>query len=484
MSKKKKKEVVLTPVDKELVIYTDGGSRFGGCGGWGVHGYVYSNEKPSTGSGLAKFKLTSKGYIKDEDLKDNTEVKPHNYIDGYGSFSELTTNNMAELHAATEALNIADKLDVKSVKLYTDSNMVVQGINEWMDKWKKNDYKRSDNTEIKNKERWIDLDNAYQNLKNKNIDVNISWIESHSGHVGNELSDKYATIGVMNSFHKNLQRTVNELPAKGYWKKVIERHPLMINKFLYFNSDISLNTPGEYYLGDHGKEDDLIGANKTDNSICFMMLKKPDTIIELVKQKQYRECENVPSMCYIALMELFKPNIGVDVDKYGEMCLFRENEDGSKNLKYLDTDILITKNFHPPKRVYFLAEQLNHLKSILVGYLDNKPIYNFQVNDVTEYFFTKDDKGILSLNKDISVGKENIEVKVSYDIEKQYNLKLFFRVDVPDRNVFKRIETLNPKIKTLTWLESTNTFRYVTTIEIEDGIAIYSGYNSNLKIIK
>jgi len=76
--------------------------------------------------------------------------KGHNY---WGRLQGPQTNNRAEYKAVITALRIADKIDqskLKPIYIFTDSNLVVQSMTEWLPGWKRNDWRKSDGGEIMN----------------------------------------------------------------------------------------------------------------------------------------------------------------------------------------------------------------------------------------------------------------------------------------------------------------------------------------------
>lgn len=139
---------------KTVNIYTDGACRGNpGIGGWGV-------------------------YIEYEETTKEL----------YGG-DKLTTNNKMELTAAIKGL---EALNTKcQVNLITDSKYVMDGINGWINGWKKNNWKNSQKKDVKNKDLWIQLDklNSYH-------DVKWSWVKGHSGHFQNEKADQLANKGI------------------------------------------------------------------------------------------------------------------------------------------------------------------------------------------------------------------------------------------------------------------------------------------------
>lgn len=104
-----------------------------------------------------------------------------------------TTNNQMEIKAIIEGIK-ALKLPSK-VNIYSDSNYVVQGATEWLDGWRKNNWKTSFKKPVKNVELWKELDNL---LSTKGHDVTFYWIKAHNGHPENEEADSIASNQALN----------------------------------------------------------------------------------------------------------------------------------------------------------------------------------------------------------------------------------------------------------------------------------------------
>lgn len=96
-----------------------------------------------------------------------------------------TTNNRMELMAAIKALEALKK--PSSVKLYTDSTYVKQGITEWIHGWKAKNWPNR----IKNKDLWIRLDSLNNQHK-----IEWLWVKGHSGHPENERADSLAVSAI------------------------------------------------------------------------------------------------------------------------------------------------------------------------------------------------------------------------------------------------------------------------------------------------
>ena len=141
--------------DSEIIIFCDGASKGNpGPGGWGAL------------------------------------VATHTEVVELGGHSAHTTNNRMELAAAAEALTYAGKFSGIHVMVHTDSSYVINGITKWVGGWKKNGWKTKDKKEVLNKELWMQLDSAVQNIAGT-----ISWhyVGGHVGVAGNERVDTIAS---------------------------------------------------------------------------------------------------------------------------------------------------------------------------------------------------------------------------------------------------------------------------------------------------
>jgi len=100
-----------------------------------------------------------------------------------------TTNNRMELMAAIQALSALKR--GCELTLYTDSQYVRKGITEWIDNWKKRNWKTAAKKPVKNADLWQQLDN--QVVRHQ---INWVWVKGHAGNEGNELADQLANKGV------------------------------------------------------------------------------------------------------------------------------------------------------------------------------------------------------------------------------------------------------------------------------------------------
>jgi len=96
--------------------------------------------------------------------------------------AENTTNNQMELLGVIKGLEaLKEPCDVE---ITSDSKYVVQGINEWLYNWIKNNWKTAAKKPVKNKELWQD----YVKISKKHK-IYAKWVKGHAGHEQNERCD-------------------------------------------------------------------------------------------------------------------------------------------------------------------------------------------------------------------------------------------------------------------------------------------------------
>lgn len=124
-----------------------------------------------------------------------------------------TTNNRMELLGAISALEHSPK--EIPIQIWSDSSYVIKGITEWIDGWKRKNWKN-----VKNVDLWQRLDQA---TRGRIIDW--QWVKGHAGHDGNEYADKLANRGIDNlptPFVKQQVRSAKATNTDDIGKKKIQ----------------------------------------------------------------------------------------------------------------------------------------------------------------------------------------------------------------------------------------------------------------------
>tara|TARA_B100000989_G_scaffold96954_1_gene70562 strand:+ start:64 stop:495 length:432 start_codon:yes stop_codon:yes gene_type:complete len=117
-------------------------------------------------------------------LKDNEEIKLN------GGQND-TTNNQMELTAVIKALNFFS--ESSEIEIFTDSKYVMDGITEYIKKWKVNGWKTASKKPVKNSDLWKQLDDL-----SAQHSISWNWVKGHSGHRENDIADELANLGIEN----------------------------------------------------------------------------------------------------------------------------------------------------------------------------------------------------------------------------------------------------------------------------------------------
>jgi len=95
---------------------------------------------------------------------------------------KYSTNNKMELTAVIKGLQqLKEQVDIQ---LYTDSQYVSKGINEWLPTWVNRNFKG-----VKNPDLWREYIIQINRFDHK---INATWVKGHAGHPENEICDKLA----------------------------------------------------------------------------------------------------------------------------------------------------------------------------------------------------------------------------------------------------------------------------------------------------
>ncbi len=96
-----------------------------------------------------------------------------------------TTNNRMEMMAVIAGLEALQRSC--EVKVTTDSQYVMKGMQEWLPAWKKRNWKTASKQPVKNVDLWQRLEKAATLHQLK-----WEWVRGHQGHPENERADQLA----------------------------------------------------------------------------------------------------------------------------------------------------------------------------------------------------------------------------------------------------------------------------------------------------
>lgn len=489
---------------KGMVLYTDGGCKPSrGKGGWGLHGYMFSRAVPKKGAGNQDHILTAEGYVTKVDANvfatngsTIDQISPVMYIDGWGSYGTVEiTNNIAELSAATQALKYASAYDVQTVQILTDSQYTREGIEKNIHNWQRNGWLTQAQQPVANVEQWKELIAARDVLEQRGTKVKFGWVRGHDDNLGNTIADNYASYAVILSQKGQATSQINSAAADGYWKYDTERNPMLANRRCYFNTMAEYNDAGFYYLGDHGKEDDLLGKRMSDGAFSVVHLATPDPVMELVRNFQIKAADSRDAIMMMRLDQIFKPQCHQELMSWGEN-VFKHPKPYRLDLFGMDDKEPLVRELNPPRLAVRAVESLSQLADLLDKYVAGDP--SVVTTDITPILYettlkTKKVKGggeetevIQTLKSEYNVGFASLSTEALYGVAndtKSAKVTLTLGIDLLDRNALKRLEGLKPQVKILSWLESPTSFRYATVVEAGEDKGIWAGVYSNLRIV-
>lgn len=512
MSEIKENSTIDNTSEKGVVFYTDGAANPTNPGnvGFSVHGYYYDFADPKKGTGNPTHKLTNFGYrvknhtpdvegtqdptVVDHDDDGNPraikEITPIKYFDMVGSQIEPNSNQYAELMAMCMAMEKACELDIKQAIFITDSEYTRIGILEHLRSWIERNWIKRDGNMISNQPIWKKLHKFYSTLKMRGVQVDIDWVPGHhnglNNSYGNLIVDTLAVVGSRRSAYREEKIETKISEAQGYWKIEVERNPFISHRRMYFNTLPSSQVKGEYFLGEHGTDDAMLGKRLPDGAYAVVQLKEPCDILDYIRHVQSTVSDNADTMVMARLDAVFNPEIFKYISEYGNAYLEKTRAHLRRELSTVKK-IPITKDLNPPLISARAMDALSELKIILNNFKAGK-LDDLNVNEITSHIYdvteTTKKNGVV---RKVEIKKELadagwIEAPVKTVLQSglyEDTLKVNLGLDIPNRNALKKMESENTKVYVLTWSVGIDVYKFATIIQSAEDWGIWAGYYSN-----
>lgn len=534
-----------------MVLYTDGGCRPNpGYGGWGIHGYMFELSKSPKGIGHTTHTATAWGYENKTESKDrknleklstqmlndlskeqiekfNEQVKSRNspvdidehlkknkneqvkdivkcihrrdrvnatyFIDSFGTIEGCnTTNNSAEIIAMTKAINLAIEHNVDVLVIRSDSQLVINGITSWINGWIDNNWMTKSQKPVENKDLWQELNMVKDLYELTGGHLHIEWVRGHGDDIGNISADWLATVAVFAAQKKKQITQTNLTPASSeYWSSSSSQcHPMLNHKYMYFVADGVKQGVKTYYIGNQGKEVDLIAKKTSEAGYAVVQIDEGVECVDFVIEHQHGLNNELISMYLIDLDALYGPGFKY-TNLYREDFLYKPL-DHRYDVRSVDGSPII-RELRPPVIAMRAIDAMIKYSMVLDDYL-NKKGTNPISTDITSLFYEtiihpqtakKPQRIETKFSSEHPTGLSHVKAMVNVrGVKEPIEITLTCGIDIPDRNKLKRLENLNPKVNVITWGADALSFQYATVIEADGCRGIWVGPFSNVRVLE
>jgi len=467
--------------DLNIILYTDGSAipNPGFCGS-GLHGYIYRDTDIDKKSGdlPSKYITTNVGYLESAVVSrtEHKTVLPFRYLDGYVSYKGVLTNNYGEVSAFTKSIPELIKITiddhtVNTIRIMTDSMYLINIINRIKKdvdcKWK---------TEVNvNLDLWINIAAILKELNTLDIGLNVDKVKGHSDILGNNIADRLAYLGMIESTkHKEDNFVLKQSEGK-YWKPIINRHPFLSYRQLFFiNGDDEASNSNSFSIMKYKKDEEL---GKISHIASYGIVKF-HTSNEIVNNiiHTYNHMLNGTHLLSTIDLDVLHGQYFNNYYKLFKDKIFMPDRRAQKTISVLG-EVDICQAVRYPGLAKRSFDETAKLSMILDDYANTDTrLYTFL--DITDYFFTKTDNNKLKIKIDNKDKILYIDIVID---NKKYKIPLELGVDTIVRNQFRKLETYQPKISLAYIREDTAYVRYYVIIELgtTKDISIWCNLYSN-----
>ncbi len=468
-----------------LIVYTDGSANPNpGVIGASSNGYAY-NREGSTEYVMHDHLFTNVGYIK-EDEYDGTQklVFPSYIFEMRNSFSYQFTNNYAEVYALYSLLKhlVENEYFFGSILVYSDSTYLVSCIMERLDEWKVNGWKKADGKPVAEQELWYSIAEALDTLKSHGSSIKVEWLKGHNGNLGNELANFGANVARMDSHRNQYENFFQSVKGEVFFQTKVNIHPLLCYNNIILNLAKDTNPDNPIYCQyNTDLPDNLVGKVSRLSSYSVVAFNNGADNVALNNiRKVLQRMKSYDSINFIKMDKLRNKKYYPRILHFPYTSLVTKKM--SNTLTFLDNEI-ISPEINPPGLLLNALETYDVLLDILSPNLHYKNKAD-AVIDITDYFYDlgEDKKGNIkhTLKSDFSVGQRNILLNLLIPVlEKKVSIPIALGLDLPERNILKRLEEYTPVIEFLICFTSNQSFEYYFLIKTKDAISIWSNKASS-----
>lgn len=504
------------------VFYTDGNCKPSrGTGGYGIHGYLYIDKPSNRGTGNRAAYPTKEGYFDNTILGNdipsgNPPIHVTHYIEAFGNFEYEVTNNIAELTAAIKALQFVAKnkanpsaeVLINEVLILTDSRLVCDGITEWVHAWKDNGWIKSNGGTIENVQLWQTLYAENEMLKELGVTVEFKWVKGHSGNIGNELADVFASRAIYKRRVGSIGSVEEVIPAQGYWSYKSDPPNVFVtgNEYWFFNSgsplvpqpdgsvfyhfgNITKNTSGKETESDKKDRSENLGKRIATNTFTVLHTQAPEANLETIRSGHNKLCKSFTGSLVVSDLNTILSTKTLSVlQRYGSDILTMSARESLQ----LDEQTTLTDTRMPALRSYAAVTEITIMQQHLEHYLKGTgESINHVYTDITDLVFgEKKVKGVVErvLHKHITMALRSMSVKLGYRLpgEKKESVvehNLSIGLDTPERNMLNRMTMSDVKLIVVTWPVGLKAFNTATILQSEGNTALYWAPYANTRLL-
>lgn len=386
-------------------------------GGWGVSVYEISeaigfdvviNEKIESelvdGFYLSNFGINRKWKLAD---KNSTEVlnvlKIRELTEVFGPSDNPSSLAKAESLGFLEAIKIIYENHWQNILIYCDSRYVAQNLNKLIKSSDSNVLKRKDGSNISAYDSWSEIIYIVLKLLSKKINLKWKWIENS---LPKKIADRNKMLskkGQALAVNKK-QKCIDVYKEGKIFVPENKCHGFLLQSRMYFIPaiiNVTNSNKRYYFCGDHGDNDSWCGKPKSDSTMSVFILDELDPVIELITSM--KRVDRVNHNGQVIKLDAIKySNARNEITSYGKDLLIHDSISGNI-VNYDQKEIVLEQR--PPYLFFRLYEQLEELYHKLDKYESNSLEDGTFYFDITDKIYTKNKKGICTLNDHFNTSK-------------------------------------------------------------------------------
>lgn len=330
----------------KAIFWADGSTRptNPGYGGYGIFGYLFKDApRPKntkhpvktshqfTDSGV--FESNAGGPIEVTHILEYIRCSPN----------PKSTNNENELKAALHTLEIIhSRPEIMEATLITDSEYMVKGINESLDRWLANGFKRTDGRPVAYIDDWTAINLYKKALAERGTTLTVKWVKGHSGDYGNDTADLYSVIG------SNAARVQFESGAQEIQTDILTTESTYAEYKKSYQKDFIYHFKDLFFSSDPSQEDTsycFISSNKTDKEIG----RRDNTTIFIANHGYVPEFINKVKAFYRSIPRAYVTTCSMKLSRL-------ENRDVLRLADYVETAYMLIPLTRSNHRAYTLVD--------------------------------------------------------------------------------------------------------------------------------